>query len=261
MLPSVQQNGRSKRKDAPQTLQAGLPLPVLFAEETKRLDDAKALALVYKEWGRERRWCRGKDAAEWKGVRAVNDAGEIAKLNLCNLDIQGAIPPEIGTLVALRVLRLDRNKLCGRIPRELGHLAALRLLDLGGNSLEGPIPNELGALVHPGRLREARALAPNGSRNRPDGIETTDVPCVSRREGRTCAPRHTRALKIILRPRRHLVCAIETFSRPYMRRHVRSFESHRSVHIRSSVYIYIYGIRFVANRASMTSQIRSAESL
>lgn len=60
--------------------------------------------------------------------------------------MSGKIPPELGELDQLIVLRLNRNYLHGSIPPELGKLANLAELVLGRNRLTGAIPGELGRL-------------------------------------------------------------------------------------------------------------------
>ena len=47
--------------------------------------------------------------------------------------LEGPIPPELGRLANLEELWLGRNRLTGRIPPELGNLAKLRSLHLGGD--------------------------------------------------------------------------------------------------------------------------------
>ena len=60
--------------------------------------------------------------------------------------LTGGIPPELGNLTSLEELDLSANQLTGGIPPELGNLANLRSLNLGGNRLTGEIPEELGEL-------------------------------------------------------------------------------------------------------------------
>ena len=67
-------------------------------------------------------------------------------LVLSQNDFTGSIPPELGSLANLEVLRLEENALTGSIPPELGALPKLEALWLAENVLTGPIPRELGAL-------------------------------------------------------------------------------------------------------------------
>ncbi len=60
----------------------------------------------------------------------------------------GAIPPELGDLANLEVLRLSWNDLTGNVPSELGNLGELRELNLDGYQLSGAIPPELGRLTN-----------------------------------------------------------------------------------------------------------------
>ena len=60
--------------------------------------------------------------------------------------LTGGIPPELGNLTSLEELDLSANQLTGGIPPELGNLANLKRLSLAGNRLTGEIPQELGEL-------------------------------------------------------------------------------------------------------------------
>ncbi|MCY3770856.1 MAG: hypothetical protein OXG98_02365 [Gemmatimonadetes bacterium] len=60
--------------------------------------------------------------------------------------LTGTIPPEIGQLSNLEILRLDENDLEGSIPDKIGELANLTALFLGTNGLTGHIPEEIGRL-------------------------------------------------------------------------------------------------------------------
>ena len=62
--------------------------------------------------------------------------------------LTGSIPPELGQLTQLETLYLTRNAMTGSVPPELGNLGNLELLSLDQNDLAGPIPPELGQLTH-----------------------------------------------------------------------------------------------------------------
>ena len=79
--------------------------------------------------------------------------GELTELRLLRIrhdELEGEIPPELGNLSKLEVLFIsgsqERSRLAGRIPPELGNLSKLELLYLNDNRLEGEIPAELGKL-------------------------------------------------------------------------------------------------------------------
>jgi hypothetical protein len=58
--------------------------------------------------------------------------------------LAGAVPPVIGTLRSLSVLRLAGNPgISGPIPAELGGIEMLVTLDLAGLALTGEIPGSL----------------------------------------------------------------------------------------------------------------------
>ena len=60
----------------------------------------------------------------------------------------GTVPTEIGKLIQLKQLRLERNALTGTMPSEIGELVSLEDLRLYNNSLMGPLPLELGNLAN-----------------------------------------------------------------------------------------------------------------
>ena len=105
------------------------------------------------DWEINTNWLTDKPIEEWRGV-VTNDAGEVIGLNLDNNQLSGEIPPELGNLSNLKVMRLGgyqlsirlRNQLSGEIPPELGNLRNLERLGLEGNQLSGEIPPELGNL-------------------------------------------------------------------------------------------------------------------
>jgi hypothetical protein len=71
----------------------------------------------------------------------------VASLSLASNQLNGNIPPELGSLSNLRYLYLNNNQLSGSIPPELGSLSLLIDLYLNNNQLSGSIPPELGSLT------------------------------------------------------------------------------------------------------------------
>ncbi|XP_038903747.1 probable leucine-rich repeat receptor-like protein kinase At5g49770 isoform X2 [Benincasa hispida] len=53
----------------------------------------------------------------------------------------GNIPPTLGLVKTLEVLRLDRNSLTGTVPSNLNNLTNINELNLANNKLTGPLPN------------------------------------------------------------------------------------------------------------------------
>ncbi len=82
----------------------------------------------------------------WRGVTLKGDPPRVVAVNLSKVNLRGVVPPELGRLDKLEVLRLSSNVLTGSIPPELGRLTRLRVLALDDNALSGPVPPELGAL-------------------------------------------------------------------------------------------------------------------
>ena len=120
------------------------------------LSDRDILVALYEategpNWVRNRNWVTDKPLEEWEGVR-VDSLGRVTRLRLYNNWLTGPIPPELGSLTALRVLQLQVNRLTGSIPPELGNLSALGHLDLRDNDLTGEIPPGLGKLTELGEL-------------------------------------------------------------------------------------------------------------
>ena len=67
-------------------------------------------------------------------------------LRLCSNSLSEEIPSELANLLQLQYLILRDNSLTGEIPGELANLSQLQWLSLHTNSLSGEIPGELGGL-------------------------------------------------------------------------------------------------------------------
>ncbi|KAK2636943.1 hypothetical protein Ddye_031735 [Dipteronia dyeriana] len=76
-----------------------------------------------------------------------NLSSTLSFLILSNNQLYGSIPPEIGDLIDLYGLDMQRNQLSGTIPHEIGKLKRLQLLNLKENSLQGSIPASIGNLT------------------------------------------------------------------------------------------------------------------
>ncbi len=93
-------------------------------------------------------WDFDQPIASWQGVELGGSPPRVLGLNLARRDLVGQIPPVLGELQQLSVLRLNRNYLNGAIPPELGKLRNLTTLALSSNALTGAIPKELGNLAN-----------------------------------------------------------------------------------------------------------------
>ena len=77
-------------------------------------------------WRRSDNWLSGRPLGDWHGVTTQN--GRVVYIDLHENNLDGALPPEIGTLSELIVLNLEQNEITGSIPPEIGELA--KLVDL-----------------------------------------------------------------------------------------------------------------------------------
>ena len=84
-------------------------------------------------------WSKDLDITSWDGATTSGTPRRVTELNLSGERLNGAIPPELGTLFGLTKLDLSANSLTGSIPEELGWIFGLEL-KLSGNSLTGCIP-------------------------------------------------------------------------------------------------------------------------
>ena len=102
-------------------------------------------------WLRRDNWLTNAPLGSWHGVE-TDGQGRVTGLNLRRNGLLGPLPPELGYLRNLRVIRLAYNRLTGSVPRQLGRLRSLESLELGYNRISGEIPPELGDLLNLERL-------------------------------------------------------------------------------------------------------------
>ena len=91
-------------------------------------------------------WSSNALMGNWQGVTVEGTPKRVTELDLHDMDLNGAIPTELGRLSELKRLALSRNQLTGTLPTWLGDLTHLEELTLWGNRLSGPIPSSLGSL-------------------------------------------------------------------------------------------------------------------
>ncbi len=97
-------------------------------------------------WTHNNNWNSSEPVHRWDGVWEDRD-GRVVALYLDSNQLNGSIPPSLGSLVKLESLFLNDNQLSGSIPSSLGNLANLRNLFLNHNQLSGSIPPSLGNLA------------------------------------------------------------------------------------------------------------------
>ena len=118
-------------------------------DPVERAAEREALTAFYintdgDNWIDRAGWLVTADPCFWFGVTCSGGRGFSLIMESNNLI--GSLPTELGSLTALKDIRLNSNSLTGPIPAELGDLTALTILNLLGNSLTGAVPEELGSL-------------------------------------------------------------------------------------------------------------------
>ena len=88
------------------------------------------------------RWPEAARPEDWAGVTIEN--GRVVELDLVDFGLTGAVPAEVGRLIAMEELDLNDNQLTS-LPAEIGQLTSLKYLNLSGNQLTG-LPAEIGQL-------------------------------------------------------------------------------------------------------------------
>ena len=112
--------------------------------------DSLALVALYNatdgpNWYLQRGWLESP-VRDWSDITVTGD--RVTAIDLWGNDLAGVIPPEIGTLSELRILRLYKNDLLGPIPTWIGALTNLEVLSLSSNDFTGSIPSWIGDLIH-----------------------------------------------------------------------------------------------------------------
>ena len=105
-------------------------------------------------WDHQIGWLTSHPLYEWANVVTDSD-GRVTWFALGNNNLTGELPPELGNLSKLQLLRLHDNNLTGEIPSQLGNLTELVDLSLGdnpghpgNNEFTGPIPAWLDNLTN-----------------------------------------------------------------------------------------------------------------
>ena len=117
------------------------------ARQTRLLAECETLLGLKAELvgsGTNLNWAATRAITSWTGITI--QSSRVAYIELGKKGLAGVIPPELGSLSYLTLLRFDENQLTGLIPPELGRLPFLRLFRFDNNQLSGEIPKELGNL-------------------------------------------------------------------------------------------------------------------
>lgn len=88
-----------------------------------------------------------EDPCVWDEI-ICDENGNVMVLELSNADLKGTLPTELGLMLGLRNLALERNQLSGTITSHLCNLTKLRRLSLSHNHIEGSLPAAIGQLTH-----------------------------------------------------------------------------------------------------------------
>ncbi|KAK3444677.1 hypothetical protein EUGRSUZ_A00885 [Eucalyptus grandis] len=117
---------------------------------TTNADDLTVLLALKAQWqNTPPNWGKSSDPCglPWDGVTCNNNS-RVTGLGLSGMNIKGLLQREIAGLTELTYLVLSLNKdLNGSIPPQLGSLPNLNTLILAGCGLSGSIPDELGNLT------------------------------------------------------------------------------------------------------------------
>lgn len=116
---------------------------------TVNVTDSLALVALYDStngdgWLRKEGWKVGSPLT-WEGTYFTPN-GRLLSVVLNDNNLEGVIPPAIGTMDTLQILDLSGNNLTGRIPTQIGNITTLVNLSLNDNQLEGTIPGSVGSL-------------------------------------------------------------------------------------------------------------------
>lgn len=122
-----------------------------FAKIKTRMTQRFALATFYYATGgnssfdSESGWMKvNSSECTWRGCNCTPGNIVVSLAYDLRGGLDGTLPPELGLLSSLEILRLElQNRLSGSIPEDLGGLHRLRVLNLLFSSLSGWIPNSI----------------------------------------------------------------------------------------------------------------------
>ncbi|TYG82060.1 hypothetical protein ES288_D01G056600v1 [Gossypium darwinii] len=91
-------------------------------------------------------WSASAPVCNWFGVSCGSRHRRVTALDLAGLGLVGTLPPHLGNLSFLSLLRIKNNSFYGRLPAQLSNLHRLKYLSFGKNNFKGVIPFSLGYL-------------------------------------------------------------------------------------------------------------------
>ncbi|TYJ48286.1 hypothetical protein E1A91_A01G051400v1 [Gossypium mustelinum] len=97
-------------------------------------------------------WSASAPVCNWFGVSCGSKHRRVTALNLTGLGLVGTLPPHLGNLSFLSLLRITNNSFYGRLPVQLSNLHRLKYLSFGSNYFSGEIPSWLGSLTELGGM-------------------------------------------------------------------------------------------------------------
>ncbi|XVF78825.1 hypothetical protein PTKIN_Ptkin14bG0168100 [Pterospermum kingtungense] len=91
-------------------------------------------------------WSTATSVCDWIGVTCGSRHQRVTTLNLFAMNLSGILPPHVGNLSFLAMLRLKNNSFHGSLPIELANLRRLKYLNLANNNFNVEIPSSLCSL-------------------------------------------------------------------------------------------------------------------
>ena len=104
-----------------------------------------AQALNYQSWTFHRAWLSNTTYCFWDGINCASGSNVIILLDLSMNNIQGPLPPVIGTMHTLQHLSFAQNQLSGSLPDFISSLTNLNFLSLNSNQFTGSVPDSYSA--------------------------------------------------------------------------------------------------------------------
>lgn len=99
-------------------------------------------------WINKTNWVQpGLPISSYKGIK-LNSAGCVQEIKLTGNNLQGFLPPSIGTLSGITVFDITNNSVGGNVPTQITNLTNLKKLSLAQNKFNGNIPSTIGNLVN-----------------------------------------------------------------------------------------------------------------